>query len=92
MRGQAITIQLVTATGCANCAKTQRAVADVVTAFQGEYPIELEEVNLTEHPELLTQHDIWGTPALIINDELAFVGTVNDQQLREKLTAVAAGR
>lgn len=84
-----ITIQLVTRNGCANCAKATDAVAAAITAVADEYPVTVTEVNLSEHPELLDQHDIWTTPALIINDELAFVGKVNARQLREKLAATA---
>ena len=89
MRDQPITIQLVTRNGCANCAKAKDAVAAAITAVAEEYPLAVTEVNLSEHPELLDQHDIWTTPALIINDELAFVGRVMERQLREKLAEVA---
>lgn len=89
MRDQPITIQLVTAPSCANCLKAQKAISDTVDALGREYPIEFSELELTEHPELLAQYDIWGTPALIINDELVFVGKVDEQQLREKLADVA---
>lgn len=92
MRDQPIAIQLVTAPSCANCLKAQKTIADTVDALGREYSIDFSELNLTEHPELLAQHEIWGTPALIINDELAFVGTINEQQLREKLADMAAGR
>lgn len=92
MSQQPIAMQLVTAAGCANCVKAQKAVADMITGLQDEYPIQLSELSLTEHPELLAQHDIWGTPALIIDDELAFVGAISEQQLREKLAVLAAGR
>lgn len=86
-----IAIQLITATGCANCLKAQETVADIITGLEDEYAITLSELNLTDHPELLSQHDIWATPALIVDDELAFVGKVDEQRLREKLAVVAAG-
>ncbi len=84
-----ITVQLVTAPGCAKCVQAKQALADALGRFRGEYRIDLQEVDLTEHPELATEHDIWATPALIINGELAFVGKVNERKLRQTLTTAA---
>ena len=92
MPPQPIAIQLVTAAGCATCLQAQQAIADTIAGLADEYPIALSQLNLVDHPELLSQYDIWGTPALIVNDELAFVGAVDAQQLREKLADVTAGR
>ena len=92
MPSHPIAIQLVTAAGCANCLKAQQAITGTIAGLADEFPITLSQLNLVDHPELLSQYDIWGTPALIVNDELAFVGTVDAQRLREKLADVAAGR
>ena len=45
----------------------------------------VEELELTEHPELLDSYDIWATPALIINDTLSSVGRFNEQEIRKQL-------
>ncbi len=46
-------------------------------------------MDLTEQPEIATEHGIWATPALVIDGELAFVGSINDQELSQKLAAAA---
>lgn len=85
-----ISVQLVTAPGCSKCEQVKATITDALGQLQGEYPIDLQELNLPDHPELTDQHEIWATPALIINGELVFSGRVNEQELRDKLAA--AGR
>ena len=68
---QPITIQFITAPNCANCLKAQQAISATIAALRGAYPVTFSQLNLSEHPELLAQHDIWLTPAVIIDDELA---------------------
>ena len=84
-----ISVQLVTAPGCQKCVQAKQALADAVEQARGEYQIELQEIDLTEHPEVATEHDIWATPALIIDGELAAVSKVNAKTLRQKLAAAA---
>ncbi len=84
-----ISVQLVTAPGCAKCVQARAALADAVGRFRGEYRIDLQEVDLTEQPELAAEHGIWATPALVIDGELAFVGRVNERELGQKLAAAA---
>jgi predicted thioredoxin/glutaredoxin len=48
----------------------------------------VQELDLLEQPELAAEYGIWSTPALMINGELAFTGTVKESDLREKLSAV----
>jgi thioredoxin 1 len=85
----AIIIQLVTTVGCSRCLAAKRAAAETLASVQDEYRIEVQELDLLEQPELAAEYGIWSTPALIINGELAFTGTVKESDLREKLSAVA---
>ena len=84
-----IAVQLITAPGCAKCGQAKQAIRDALAQFQDTYRIDVQEVDLTEQPEIVSQHGIWSTPALVINGELAFVGPVDEQELRRKLTAAA---
>lgn len=81
-----IVVQLVTAPGCSKCEQAKADIKDALGQLHGEYPIDLHELNLPDHPELTSEYEIWATPALIINGELAFTGRVNEQALRNKLT------
>lgn len=84
-----INVQLVTAPGCSQCIEVKEAIRRALGQLDGEYPIELTELNLPDHPELTDRYEIWSTPALIINDEVAFNGRVEEKALREKLAAAS---
>ncbi len=84
-----ITIQLVTAPGCSKCVQAKEAIKNALDQLHGEYPIELTELNLPDNPELTSEYEIWATPALIINGELAFSGRVNEQALHDKLASAS---
>ncbi len=85
-----ISVQLVTAPGCQKCVQAKQALADAIEQSRDDYQVELHEVDLTEHPEVAAEYDIWATPALIVDGELAAVSRVNPQTLRQRLAAVAA--
>lgn len=73
-----INVQLVTAPGCSQCIEVKEAIRRALGQLDGEYPIELTD-----------RYEIWSTPALIINDEVAFNGRVEEKALREKLAAAS---
>lgn len=83
-----IKIQLITAPGCQKCVAAKQAVLDTINQVRNDYPIEVEEVDALEHPEMVAQHGILATPALIINGHLAFVGRVQASSLRDTLTTL----
>lgn len=92
MNNTPIAVQLVTAPGCSKCEQAKQVIASAVDQHRGEYQIELTEVNLVEQPEIAAEHDIWSTPALVINGELVFQGRVDERELQAKLAAAAEGR
>jgi protein-disulfide isomerase len=69
----------------------KRALAETLEQVRGEYQLDVQELDLLEHSELAAHYGIMATPALIINGERAFVGTVTPEKLREKLAAAAQG-
>jgi predicted DsbA family dithiol-disulfide isomerase len=87
-----ISVHLVTAPGCQKCLQAKQALAVALEQARGEYQIELQEVDLTEDPGVAAEYDIWATPALIVDGELAAVGTISLEQLRQQLAAAAARR
>lgn len=89
MTEQSIAVQLVTAPGCAKCERAKQAIRDALGHVQNAYRIEVHELDLTAQPAIAAEHGIWSTPALVIDGELAFVGRVNERELRQKLAAAA---
>lgn len=84
-----IILQLVTAPGCTKCEEIKATITGVLEQLTKEYPIVFAELNLPDHPEFTDEYEIWTTPTVIINGELAFSGRVNEQALRDKLAAVS---
>jgi thioredoxin-like negative regulator of GroEL len=90
MNSTPIAVQLVTAPGCSKCDQAKKVITDAIEQQRGAFQIEFSEVDLVERPEIAAEHDIWSTPALVINGELAFQGRVNEQELRAKLAAAGS--
>lgn len=66
-------------------------MAETLERLRGEYRIEVQELNLLEHPEVAAEYGITSTPALIVNGELAAVGRIEERTLRETLAGAARG-
>jgi glutaredoxin len=86
-----INVQIITTAGCEKCVAANRALAQTLDSVRGEYQVDVQELNLVDHPEVAAEHGFWTTPAMIINGKLAFAGSVEEAKLREKLAAAARG-
>lgn len=63
-----------------------RLVADVKATLPD---LRLEEVDITEHPEVAVKYRLMATPAIVINGKLEFVGVPAEATLRARLLAAA---
>lgn len=89
MTARTIHIQLITTTNCRKCIEANRVVTSTLDQLRGEYQIEVEELDLLDHPELAARYGIWTTPALVINQKLVGVGRIQASVLRDHLTSAA---
>ena len=65
-------------------------VARLIQDLQAHLPeIQLEEVDITERPDVAVRYRVMATPALAINGELAFTGVPSQASLRARLEAAA---
>lgn len=84
-----IEIIILTAPGCTTCGKAKATVQKVVEQGQQEFPgLSYRTVNVTESPETGTRYGVLSTPAIIINDTLAFRGVPKEKGLRRKLESM----
>ena len=75
-------IQLITAgKGCIKCQTAKKKIDDVLKDYKGK--VTIEELDITEDPSVLGKFSIMATPAIIINGELAFEGTLNEKELNK---------
>jgi len=78
-------IELLTMPGCGHCASAKV----IMEKIKGDFPeMELEIIDVTEHPELSAKYMLMSAPGIVINGKLEFSGGVKEDELREKLAAL----
>lgn len=67
-------------------------VARLIEEARAAMPdVQVEEVDVTEQPEVAVRYGVMATPAIVINGRLEFVGVPSERALRERLRAAGAG-
>ena len=81
-----IEITILTAPGCTTCDQAKALVQKIVEQAGQEFPgLSYRTVDVSESPEIFVRYGLLSTPAIIINDELAFRGVPKEKSLRKKL-------
>jgi hypothetical protein len=63
-------------------------VAELIEEAKAEMPdLQLEEVDITEHPEIAVKYRVMATPAIAINGRLVFTGVPREADLRRAILA-----
>ena len=78
-----VKVQILSTPGCTKCA----AVISLFKRIQEDSPdLVLEEIDVTEHPEVASRYMLMAAPGIVIDGKLEFVGGVpKEEQLRAKL-------
>lgn len=88
-----ITVELLSAPGCANCRAAKALVAKLIEQAKAEIAdLHLEEVDITERPEVAVKYRVMSVPAIAINGKLAFMGVPREEELRRRLLAAGRGQ
>ena len=65
-------------------------VARLIEREMAQFPdLSLEEVDVTQHPEVAVKYRVMSVPAIAISGELAFVGVPREEELRKRLSALS---
>ena len=81
-----IEIIILTAPGCTTCDQAKATVQKVFEQCEQKIPgMSYRTVDVAKSPEIGTRYGILSTPAIIINDILAFRGVPKEKALRKKL-------
>ncbi|HSD51546.1 MAG TPA: thioredoxin family protein [Candidatus Methylomirabilis sp.] len=65
-------------------------VVNTIAQIRQQFPdLNLEVINLADHPEVAVKYRVMTTPAIAINGVLAFSGTPTEADLRRRLLEVA---
>ncbi len=71
--------------------EAKRALAQALDRLGEQYQIDVHELDLLDNLDLAARHGIMATPAVLIDGELAFAGSIKETDLREKLESIARG-
>jgi thiol-disulfide isomerase/thioredoxin len=81
-----IEIIILTAPGCTTCDQAKALIQKVVEQAGQEFPgLSYRTIDVAESPEIGTRYGVLSTPAIIINDRLAFREVPKEKALRKKL-------
>jgi len=83
-----IKVEFLTMPGCAHCASAKA----IMEKIKPDYPeMEVETIDVAEHPEVSGKYMLMSAPGIVINGKLEFTGGVTEEQLRAKLDEVKGG-
>lgn len=75
-------VLVLTSKGCVHCGQATK----LLEKLKPEFPkMRIKEINIIEHPELVTKYGLMATPGIVIDGELEFVGVPKEGALRELL-------
>jgi len=81
-----IEIIILTAPGCKTCDQAKSLVQKFVEQEARDFPgLSYRTIDVAESPEIGVRYGVLSTPAIIINDRLAFRGVPKEKALRKKL-------
>jgi len=66
-------------------------VTAIVDKVRGQFQVDVQEINLVDHPELAAQYGFWMTTALIIDGVFVGAGRITERMVFEKLAAAHQG-
>lgn len=78
-------VQILKAPGCNSCARATKLVKKIKEEQNLNFVI--EELDITEHPELLQKYQIMASPGIVIDGKLEFAGMPGEKKLEEKLVS-----
>jgi len=76
-------VQILKTPGCSSCAQATTMIKRIKEEEKLKFKI--EELDITEHPELLQKYQIMVSPGIVIDGKLEFTGIPSRKKLREKL-------
>ena len=76
-------VQILKTPGCKSCAKATSMIKEIKDKEKLNFKI--EELDITEYPDLLQKYQIMISPGIVIDGKLFSVGRPSEKDLREAL-------
>lgn len=81
-----VTLEIVTSEACERCEAATRRVNTVIEKVQADIrEVKVTERPVDEHPELVVEHAIMSTPAVIIDGRMVLKGVPSQEELVEAI-------
>lgn len=77
-----VKIQILTTPDCVHCADAKRLIDKVKTDMPD---LEVDTIDVTEHPEVAQKYMLMSAPGIVINGKLEFMGVPSEEELRRKI-------
>ncbi len=79
---ETVKIQILTTPDCVHCADAKRLIDKVKTDMPD---LEVDTIDVAEHPEVAQKYMLMSAPGIVINGELEFMGVPSEEELRRKI-------
>ncbi len=79
-------IKVFTTEDCPYCPMAKDAVNEAKKSFNDD-EVTVEHINANENIELVREYHVMSVPTIVINDEVAFIGAPEIEDLVEKIKA-----
>ncbi|MEE8168853.1 MAG: thioredoxin family protein [Candidatus Hydrothermarchaeales archaeon] len=78
-----VNVKVLTMPGCAHCPEAK----ELVNRIKKDMPdLEVEIIDVSEHPEVALKYSLMSAPGIVINEELVYIGGVpKEEELRARL-------
>lgn len=82
-----VNVKVLTMPGCAHCPEAK----ELVNRIKEDMPdLEVEIIDVSQHPEVALKYSLMSAPGIVINEKLEYIGGVpREEELREKLSKEA---
>jgi glutaredoxin len=81
-----VKVEILVSPSCVYCDSVKRRVYKVVEEFKTrKIDVNVKEIDVLKHPEIMLKYEISSTPALAVNGELTFIGVPKEDEIRRKL-------
>lgn len=79
-----VKVEILSSPGCHSCETAKKKIHQIVEEMREEIPdLEVKEHDVTEAPELMAEHQIMSTPAILVNGKVVYTGVPKRETIQE---------
>jgi len=87
-----VKIEILVSPRCAYCDAVKRHVYKIVEELKAQkISVNVKEIDVIKHPEIMLKYEIKSTPALAIDGKLTFIGVPREDDIRRYIESLVKG-